>query len=91
MGIAQALIPSVKIIFTRVFIVQEYSLLFVLDPHPTFVQSQQWKHQNNVLNLFKVNDKGNRVMSRRHCGVFFVNFEQISYIALVFPFLTLNK
>ena len=27
------------------------------------VQSQQWKHQNNMLNLFKFINKGTRMMS----------------------------
>ena len=58
------------------------------------------------INLFKVNKKNSRTMceicskltiktpKRRHChhsGVFIVAFEQISYIVLAFPLLTLNK
>ena len=49
------------------------------------VQSQLWKHQNNVYKLFKVNNINTRT------GVFIVNFEQILLIVLVFPLLTLNK
>ena len=37
------------------------------------VQNQQLKHQNNVCNLFKVNNKD----ILRRSGVFIVNFEQI--------------
>ena len=59
-----------------------------------------------IINLFKVNKKKSRAMceicskltiktpKRRHChrsGVFIVAFEQISYIVLEFPLLTLNK
>ena len=40
------------------------------------VQSQQYKYQINVWNLFKVNNKVTR---------------KISHIVLVFPLLTLNK
>ena len=57
-----------------------------------------------VIDLFKVNN-GNRTIfeiclkiietlerrHRRRCGAFIVNFEQISYIGLVFLLLTLNK
>ena len=45
------------------------------------IQSQQYKYQNNVWILFKTNTKD---------IVFIVNFEQISFIVLVFPF-TLNN
>ena len=42
----------------------------VLPIHHLHVQSQQWKHQNNVWNLFKVNNKDYRTTSltteRRH-------------------------
>ena len=56
------------------------------DNQPTFTcsKSTMEKRQNNVSNLLKVNDKDNR-------GVFFVNFEQILYIVLVFLLLTLYK
>ena len=30
-------------------------------PKPAFTQTQQWKHQTNVWNLFKVNNKDNNV------------------------------
>ena len=56
------------------------------------------KNQNNVWNHFKVNKKDTRTTSMAtffvvivNFGVFIVNFEQISYMALVFPWLTLNK
>ena len=32
-----------------------------------------------------------KTLERRRSGVFVVNFERISYIALAFPSLTLNK
>ena len=47
-------------------------------------QSQQWNHQNNVRDPFKVSDKDTTTTS-------IDNFEQTSYIILVFPLLTLNK
>ena len=47
---------------------------------PLLVQSQQFKHQNNVLLLLKVNSKDTRT-----------TLEQISQIVPVFPFLTVNK
>ena len=40
------------------------------------VQSQQWKHQNIVWNLFNVNNKDNS-------GIFTVDFEQMPHIVLV--------
>ena len=55
------------------------------------VQIQQWKHQNNLWNLFKVN---NKAPERHRSSVFIIKFEQISHIGLVilmFPLLTLNK
>ena len=36
----------------------DYKLLVVRDLF--FVQSQQWKYQNSMLNLFKVNNKDTR-------------------------------
>ena len=51
-------------------------------PANLYVKSQQWKHQNTVWNLFKVNLRS---------GVFVVNFEQISQIVLVFSLFTINK
>ena len=52
------------------------------------VHSQQSKHQSNVENLFK--ESVQRRQWRRS-GLFTFNFEQILYIVLVFPLLTLNK
>ena len=43
-----------------------------------FVQRQQWKHWNGLLNQWRLS------------GVLIVNFEQISHIVLVFLMLTLN-
>ena len=56
------------------------------------VQSQQWKPQNKW-NLFKINNKDTTVEQRhwRRFSDFIVNSEQISHIALVFPWLTLDK
>ena len=49
------------------------------------VQSQQWKHQKNVWNLFRVKDKDTITKSITHwtdltycCGVSITNFEQTS-------------
>ena len=56
------------------------------------VRSQQWKQQNKVSNLFKVNNKDNRMTSlTSFWWLIIVNFEQISHFLLVFPLLTLNK
>ena len=51
------------------------------------VQNQQEKHQSNMWNLFRVNNKNTRTMS----GAFIVNFEKILYIVFVFSMWTLNK
>ena len=58
------------------------SLLSDIPSQYLLTQSQQWKHQNNVWNLFKVNNKD---------SFFFVNFEQIAHIAMMFSLLTLSK
>ena len=55
-----------------------------------FVQSQQQKHQNNVWNLFKVNNKVKGTTAITFF-CFIVNFEQISRIVLVFLLFILNK
>ena len=55
------------------------------------VQSQQWKHQSNMWNLFYGNNKDTRTTQWRRCGVFSVTFEQIPHIIVVFLLLTLNK
>ena len=47
------------------------------------VQSQQWKPQNNVWNLFKVTIRTSEWRQWRRSGVSFVNFEQISQIVLM--------
>ena len=54
-----------------------------------FVQSQQWKYQTNVWNLFKINNEGTR--TRSMISFWCLYFEQISHIGLVFPLLALNK
>ena len=41
--------------------------------------------------MFKVNDKNTKTTSTKSSWCFFVNFEHISYLFLVFLFLTLNK
>ena len=39
-------------------------------------QSQQWKHQGNVWNMFKVNNKDNK---NKHCsGVSSFDFQQVN-------------
>ena len=53
------------------------------------VQSQQWKQQNNVWNLFNISNKDTRTTSCT--GLFIVNLEQISHIVLVLTLLTLKK
>ena len=47
------------------------------------VQSQQWEHESNVWNLFKVNIKDIRTI--------IADLGQISHIVLVFPLLILNN
>ena len=54
-------------------------------------QSQQWKLQSNLRNLFKVNKKRPERRHRRRVGILIVNFEHISHMGLVYPFLILNK
>ena len=72
----------VKISFVVIeFFYRHYSA-YNFFPANLYVQSQQWKHQNNVWNLFKVNLRS---------SVFVANFEQISQIVLVFSLLTINK
>ena len=46
------------------------------------VQSQQWNYQNNMSNIFKVNNNDT---------FFLVNFWLVSHIVLVFLLLNLNK
>ena len=52
---------------------------------------QQWKHQSNVLNLVKVNNKDTWTTSMMLFGFFIFTFELISHNILVFPLLTLNE
>ena len=40
--------------------------------------------------MFKVNNKGTRMMPWHRSGVFIVNFEHISHLVVVFLLLTLN-
>ena len=56
------------------------------------VQRQHSKHQKNMWNLFRVNNKDTRMKSVRsfRC-VFIANFEQIYYIFVVFLLFTLKK
>ena len=72
----------VKISFVVIEFFYRYYSAYNFFPAKLYVQSQQWKHQNNVWNLFKVNLRS---------GVFVANFEQISQIVLVFSLLTINK
>ena len=55
------------------------------------LQIRQQKHQSNVRNLFKVNNKDTSTTSKRHFGVFIVSFEQIFHIVLVFTLLVLTS
>ena len=52
-------------------------------------QSQLLKHQQNLCNLFKVNNKD--TSQWRRSDVFIINSEHISHIVLAFPSFTLNK
>ena len=72
----------VKISFVVIEFFYRYYSAYNFFPANLDVQSQQWKHQNNVWNLFKVNLRS---------SVFVANFEQISQIVLVFSLLTINK
>ena len=67
--------------------------------HPVFlefldgtylIKNQQWKHQKNVWNLFNVKNKDTATTGLMRSGVFNVNFEQLSLIALVFPLFSLR-
>ena len=55
------------------------------------LKSEQWKHQNDMRNMFKVKNKDTRMRSMASFGVSIVNFKQISHIVLVFSLLTLKK
>ena len=48
------------------------------------VQSQQWKHQKSVWNMFKVNNKETRTTYMKPSGTFIVSFEHISHSFLCF-------
>ena len=65
-------------------------LSWFLSSQHVLVQSQQWKHQNNKWNLFKVNNKDTRttndVFDIILVSFFIVNCEQILHIFLVFPY-----
>lgn len=50
-----------------------------------WAQSQQGKDQINMWNEYK------RMASLMSFGVFFINFEQISHVIVLFSLLTLNK
>ena len=52
----------------------------------SLVQRQQWKHQNNVPDMLKVNNKETR-MTLMTSFFIVVNFENIPDIALTFPML----
>ena len=47
--------------------------------------------QQCAKNLFKFENKDTRMMSMKSFGIYIVNFEQISHIALAFSLMTLNK
>ena len=59
------------------FLLLTFSMqLFAGHIRQLFVQIQQWKHQSNVWNLFKVNNKETTEKCHwRHIDVFIVNFE----------------
>ena len=68
-----------------------HELLYELSSWHLLTQSQQWKHQSNVWNPYKVNNKDSRRRHSQRSGVYIANFEQILLMVLVFPVLTLNK
>ena len=51
------------------------------------VQSQRWKHQNNMWNLFKVSNKTIECCT----AVFIINLEQVSRFDFLFPLLFLDN
>ena len=55
------------------------------------IQNQQWKHYNDVWNLFKVNNRDTDQRQWPRSGVFIINFEQISHFVLVLPLLNFNE
>ena len=57
---------------------QQVSDVRLLPNLSLFVQCQQWKHQNNLRILFKVNNKDARMTSCS--GVFIDNFEQMLHM-----------
>ena len=54
-------------------------------------KSQQWKYQNNVWNLLKVNSKNTKTTSMLSFWVFIANITQISYTVMVCPLFYLNN
>ena len=51
-------------------------------PTAIYLFKQQWKHQNIVWNLFKVNNEDTRTKLMTSFFVFIVNFKHISHIVL---------
>ena len=68
----------------------DYSLKYCSSRY-LLVQSQQWRHQNNVRNLVKVKNKETRMTSVTSSDVIIVNFDQILKIILMSPLLTFSK
>ena len=57
----------------------------------SFNVSQQWKHQNNVRNMFKILIKTQIRSQWGRSGTFTVNYQYIAHIFLAFPLLTFSK
>ena len=82
---------EVWVMTSSVYLILVWTKVVSLHSQYFLVQSQLWKHQDNVWNLFKLTIKTPERRQWRRYGVFIVNVEQISHIVLVFPLLTLNK
>ena len=69
--------------------VSEYSKKMKMHLFCKHVPVQHSKHQKKVWNMYKLTIKTPE--RRRSSGVFIVNFEHTSHLALVFLLLTLNR
>ena len=83
------------IFILRLRVISSLCIFIQLKNQPSqhfLVQSQKWKHKNNLWNLFKVKNimKLLEPHQWRRSGVFIFNFEKMSHIVL-FPLLTFNK
>ena len=79
-------LPGKKFRFTKNY----QTLILQTQPAFTCLKSTLKPLKSNVLNLFKVHNKDTKTTSNASIKCL-VNFEQISYIVLVFPLLNLIK